>query len=149
MTPFKEQLKSLQGNQKILGVFIFSLITVVIWISLSLVTSQTKTAISPESQALAKPLNPSINTDVLNSIEGKRIYETSELEDFPIYILLREGGTASVFDASDQTLTVQPGTLNNLNQPAATATPAAQVAIPEPSEEPTPAPTTAPDETTP
>lgn len=145
MTPFQTQFKSLQDNQKLLGLLLFSLITVVIWISISLITSQKKTVISEESKALAKPLNPSINVEVLDLIDQKRLYTTMELESFPIYVLFDEQGNPSIFDNSDQTFTVQPSGLGTLNTPATPV--ASDSAEPNAFPNESPLPTASPEDT--
>lgn len=140
MTPFQVQLKSLQDNQKLLSILLFSFVTIVIWITISLVTSQKRTAISPESQALAKPLNPSINTDVLNQIEQKRSFQATELQEFPIYVVFKERGNTSVFDqGGSSTVQVQPDTINSLNE-ISTSSGSAQTST-TPTPEPLPSPT--------
>lgn len=88
-TPLKE-LTSLRHGQQLLVILMFSLVTIVVWVSISLITSQTKTAIPTELQNLATPLNPSINTEVLTIIEQKRAYDPAQLTQFPIYSLADE-----------------------------------------------------------
>lgn len=90
MQPVQKQLSALRLSQQVLIILIFSLVTIVIWIGLSIFSSQKKTAISAESQSLATPLNPSLNLQVLDQIEQKRVYTPNELADFPIYLLILE-----------------------------------------------------------
>lgn len=68
---------------------IFTLVTAMIWVGVSLFRSQQRTGIPIELQNLAKPLNPNINTQVIERIEKKRGYSPSELANFPVYRLIR------------------------------------------------------------
>jgi hypothetical protein len=100
MQPVNKELSALRLSQQVLIILIFSLVTIVVWIGLSLLNSQSKTAISAESQSLATPLNPSINIQVLEELESKRAYSDSELSSFPIYLL--------ILDADKQRLSQNP-----------------------------------------
>jgi len=88
MATASKDLVSLRHNQQLLFFLLFSLVTVSVWVGISLITSQTKTSLSPELQALALPLNPSLNLEVLGQIEQKRTYDPSTLTSFPIYSLV-------------------------------------------------------------
>lgn len=144
MTNIQSQLKSLQNNQKLLGLLIFSLITVVIWIGISLITSQTSTAISSEELALAAPMDPSINTTVLDQIALKRTYPSPDLANFPIFIVLNESTSTSILDGTSQTLIVQPGTEEGLEISPGPTLEATDSAQPTPTPEVSPAPTETP-----
>jgi len=106
MRTIQGELKSLQDNQRLLAILVFSLVTVVIWVGFSLLNSQTKSSISPELRALAKPLNPTINTDVLDEIAAKREYTPDELTNFTIYSIKLSDAQKSIF--SHQTDVVAP-----------------------------------------
>lgn len=90
-------IQILQQKQGFLRLLIFSLVTVMIWVGFSLFLSQQQTEISPELQALAKPLNPNIHLEVINQIQGKRAFSDSELQNFPILrVIHTPGGTESI-----------------------------------------------------
>lgn len=78
-------LSSLYQRQRLLQIGLFSLVTVAVWVGLSLFQSQQKTSISAQLRQLALPLTPSINTSVLDEIRSKRSFSASELQNFPIY----------------------------------------------------------------
>ncbi len=85
MNIFQKELLGLQHKQQLLGVLVFSLVTVVVWVSISMITSQTKNTISPVLLKLAKPLTPTLATETIELLEEKRSFTAEELSDFPIY----------------------------------------------------------------
>lgn len=102
MNAFQRELNNLQRRQQLLYILLFSFATVIVWIGVSLLTSQRRTGIPPEIQTLASPLNPAINTDVLVEMQGKRSYSDEELQSFPIYriVVSRDGTPDQVIDIS-------------------------------------------------
>jgi hypothetical protein len=82
-------LNNLQQKQTLLRILVFTLVTVVIWVALTIFRSQQKTGISPELQKLAEPLNPNIDIQVIERIEQKKAYTESELQSFPILKIIR------------------------------------------------------------
>jgi hypothetical protein len=80
---------TLKHKQWFLRILIFSLVTAMIWVGVSLFRSQQKTAISDELQKLSQPLNPNIDTETLSRIEAKKSYSAEELRDFPVYRVIR------------------------------------------------------------
>lgn len=101
----KTQLSTLQRNQTFLKILIFTLVTVIIWVGMTLFRTQRSTEISPELIRLSEPLNPNINMAVIERVEQKRSFSPEELADFPIYSLFvsRTGEEQMVvFNASDR-----------------------------------------------
>jgi hypothetical protein len=98
MKPTQKKLSNLRVKQQALYIMIFSFVTVVIWITGSLFRSQKKTGISPDLLELAKPLSPTINVDVIDSIEDRKVYSDQELFEFQIYKIIksRDGRTEQV-----------------------------------------------------
>lgn len=137
------EFRALQDHQKLLTIMIFSLVTVVIWVVASLIRSQRTDTIDRELTALSRPLNPSINTEVLTEIEQKRVYTEAELSTFPVYVRRTRDPVVSPF--SGTTLTedeAQPEVnVESLFAPAETSSPAATLPTP------TPTPTSTPTET--
>lgn len=93
MNTIQKEFQNLQHKQQFLTIMLFSFVTIIVWISISLITSQKSTTISSELQRLALPLNPNINIDVITSLESQQAYDPSQLSNFPIYTLLKEGQT--------------------------------------------------------
>jgi hypothetical protein len=132
MNAFQRELGNLQHRQQLLYILLFSFATVVVWIGVSLLTSQRRTGIPPETLLLATPLNPTINTPLLEEIKGKRAYTEEELRLFPIYkvVVNRDGGADELVDIS-QPAPVEATPLNGTdvetpltNTPTPSATPA-------------------------
>lgn len=93
MNPFKQTFKQLQQQQQWLAVLIFALVAIMIWVAVSLLSSQKKSGISAELRELAEPLTPSINREVITALERKRYIFTEDLRDFPIYTIFRDPKT--------------------------------------------------------
>jgi hypothetical protein len=90
MKAANKDLSHLYKRQQILQLATFTLVTIFIWIGFSLFRSQKKTSISAEQTLLSQPLTPSINTQVIESLEQKNHYTQEQLQDFPIYKILVE-----------------------------------------------------------
>lgn len=105
MNTFQRELNNLQHRQQLLYILLFSFATVIVWIGVSLLSSQQRTGIPPEVQLLATPLNPTINLQVLNDIRNKRAYTDQELTSFPIYKVVsdRQSGGTQIIDISQPT----------------------------------------------
>jgi hypothetical protein len=82
-------IDTLKHKQWFLRILVFSFVTVIIWVGLSLFRSQQATVIPEELQKLARPLNPNINLDVISRIEQKRAFSEAELSNFPVYRVIR------------------------------------------------------------
>lgn len=124
----RKTLDQLKQRQRLLQILIFSLVTIAVWVGLSLFRTQRQTTISPELRGLAEPLTPTINQSILSELEQKRVYTSSELQNFPIYKFIVDTQTGS---EQVVTIDVEP-------TPSPTATPT-------PSPSPTPAPTPEPE----
>ena len=62
-----------QIKEKMFYVGILTIITIVLWIGLSIYLSFTKTSIDPKMTELTKPLNPVLDQQVLLKYESSRI----------------------------------------------------------------------------
>lgn len=94
----KRTVDQLRQRQRILQIAIFSLVTIMVWVGLSLFRTQRSSSIDPALRELAIPLTPTINQDVISNLEQKRVYQPNELRNFPIYkfIVNNETGTEEV-----------------------------------------------------
>lgn len=128
----KSQLSQLQKKQTLLRIFIFTLVTVIIWVGLTLFRTQKETGIRPALITKAEPLNPNINIEIIDQIEQKREFTDADLNDFPIYsIFTTKNGEEQmvVFSASDKTK-------RNVTTPGTETVPAATSGTPAPAEAP-------------
>lgn len=90
MNVFKRTLKKLNQQQQALIILTFSLIAVIVWISVSLFSSQRRSGISDEQVKMSKPLVPIINKEVLLNLEKKQSFSNQELRQFPIYMMFKD-----------------------------------------------------------
>lgn len=84
----QNSINQLKQQQHLLQIGIFTLVTVVVWIGLSLFRSQSKTQVDTTLQKLALPLTPSIDAEVIDRLEQKKLFTEAELSGFPIYKFL-------------------------------------------------------------
>lgn len=117
-------LGNLQQKQTLLRILVFTLVTVVIWVALTIFRSQQKTGIAPELLKLAEPLNPNIDVSVIERIEQKKAYSEADLQNFTILKIIRnQEGEDQI---TDGTLPIQTGTASSLlllSAPTATPQP--------------------------
>jgi hypothetical protein len=78
-------INNLKHRQAYLRIGIFSLVTVMIWVGYSIYHSQQQTVVSQDLQKHALPLNPNIDTTIVDRIENKKTYSEAELSNFTIY----------------------------------------------------------------
>lgn len=87
MNTFQNTIKKLKNRQQWLVFLIFTLVTVLMWSVIGLVTSQKNSGVETELLKLAQPLTPYIDREVITALEKKVVYSQSALNDFPIYRL--------------------------------------------------------------
>lgn len=90
MTSPLEQLNLLKRDQFALGLLIFSLVTIMAWIGVSMYFTQRQPTLSPEIQFIAQPLNPNLDQDTVKKIEDETYYDPNTLTSFPIYVLYKD-----------------------------------------------------------
>lgn len=113
---FSKEMSRLKTNQQLLTILVLLFICMILWIIVSLVSSQNTTKISAEVLEMAKPFNPTLDETVLDTLDTKRVLSTEELSNFPIYIIQR--------DPVDQTETiVELNTRQTITTPTATPQP--------------------------
>ncbi|MBU0974855.1 hypothetical protein KKD03_04100 [Patescibacteria group bacterium] len=98
MNQIKKDFQKLKTNRQFLTILILLFVSVLFWIVISLISSQTNDEISKELTALAMPLTPSFDRDELLKIQEKHSYSEQELSSFIIYKILtsRDGKTEKV-----------------------------------------------------
>ncbi len=84
----KQEIISLRHNQYFLALLVLLFVCIIVWTSVSIVTSQKETKVSPKLQQMSVPLTPLIKTETLVELELKRTYGESELAEFPIYRII-------------------------------------------------------------
>ncbi len=155
----KKDIKKLQQNKQFLTIMILLFVSLLFWIIISLISSQTTKKISPELQKLSKPLTPVIDTDVFDVISQKKEYSQDELSAFTIFkvLLSRDGKTERVvpievtIDDLEPESTPEPRTSGSLLQDqfdtqetTGTEQPGSSLLAPQESAAPTEVPATPP-----
>lgn len=94
----KKDIKKLRTNKQFLTILILLFVSILFWVIIGLISSQSKEEVSKELTTLAKPLVPSIDKDTLLKIEEKHSYSDQDLSSFTIYKILttRDGKTEKV-----------------------------------------------------
>lgn len=85
---FRADLTKLRYNQHFLAVAILFLVSVVFWVGFEMFESQHESKISPQQLKLATPLNPVLDVAVVDELEKKPYFSSSELTNFTIYKLV-------------------------------------------------------------
>lgn len=133
MNPLQRELSKLRRQQHLLYILVFFFVAVIIWVGISLFSSQKKTAISPELLELAKPLTPTINRSVLQDIANKKQYTAAELEAFPIFkIVLSADGREELKVRADQGI-LNPSAASPAALPSAPLVSSSSASTPAPS----------------
>lgn len=60
------------NNRELLFISFFTLVTVVVWITLELIAASSTSTIPPQVMQLIKPLSPKIKSDVIEIIAAKK-----------------------------------------------------------------------------
>ncbi len=85
MNQYQKSIQKLKARKGLLYILIFSLVTVFIWIGISIFLSQKKTKVPEKVQNYTKPLNPNIDREIVEEIEARRYFSEDELQNFFIY----------------------------------------------------------------
>ncbi len=101
---FKNQLEKLKKEKKLFLVLIFVLAAIVVWVLVSILITKKTTGITPEMKKMAEPLNPNLNTSLLDRLDKKKSFNQSQLESFPIYVLVQDSESEifSIIDVVSQ-----------------------------------------------
>lgn len=71
----------------LVSILILTLLTVIVWISLSIYRALTLKPVAPVSQDISQPLNPSLDTDTINKIESRIYLNDSQIPDNVITVV--------------------------------------------------------------
>ena len=90
---FERQLNQLKTDRKKLALLILALVVIVLWIGVSLFSSQKTVQLDKEIVQLSKPLVPHLDQQVFEELKNKKSYSDDDLRNFKIYRLrqLEEG----------------------------------------------------------
>ncbi len=118
-----KDFQKLKTNRQFLTILVLLFVSVLFWITISLISSQSKEEVSKELTALSKPLTPTFDKEILEKIKAKHSYSKEELSSFVIYKVLttRNGKTEKVvplevtIDDIDPKTTTTPDTKKDIN----------------------------------
>jgi len=85
---FAQELQKIRKSQKILTIFVLLFVCVIVWGVVSLFSAKQESKVDATVLLLAKPLNPTIDTEIFPKVQLKRSFSDTELANFPIYQLL-------------------------------------------------------------
>lgn len=113
-----QELQKLKHNQFLMYLLVFSLVTITIWVGISLFLSQKTDQVDPDLQKLALPLSPTIDTKAIDTIEQNQEFPLESLSNFPIYMSV----TRKIGEAPELT-TLQAEKILELKKAAPTPNP--------------------------
>jgi ABC-type Na+ efflux pump permease subunit len=114
----QSQFRKLQQRRELLVILLFLLVIVFFWITLSLFSSQFDSGITPEQQKLAVPLSPNLDLAVIEKLEQKHFFDSSELTTFPVYtvqpVIAANVSTSTSGESTEQAVTLPQDLENTL-----------------------------------
>ena len=94
---YLQAIDALKRREKLLRVFLFTLVTVFFWIGFSIYFAQSQSKLDINIKKHTQPLNPNIDNQLLIELSSRRKYTNQELVDFPIYErVLDENGVSQL-----------------------------------------------------
>ncbi len=87
------QLKQLKHKNQLLTILVLLLVCVFSWGIASIFSSQRQSKLPSDLTKLAKPLNPNLDTQILNTLETKRSFTAEELSQIEIFIIVVDPAT--------------------------------------------------------
>lgn len=81
-THYLTLLDGLRRREDLLRILIFTLVTVLVWISFEIYLSQKQTKVAEDFASYTLPLNPNIDRTVLQEIQNRRGFSDEELQEF-------------------------------------------------------------------
>lgn len=97
----QDQLEKLRHRRDLLTILLFLFVIIVFWIGIGIFSSQQKSGISAEQRKVSQPLNPSLDTSVIEKLELKEQYSLNDLRDFSIFVVTDSQGQAVLVDTRE------------------------------------------------
>lgn len=76
--------KQLLFEQQVLGILLFSVLVVFLWVTSSIYFSYSTSTLSAEDELIVTPLNPVIDDKPLRTLQNRRWWSNTELENFSV-----------------------------------------------------------------
>jgi hypothetical protein len=136
-----QELHQLKKNRQFLTILILLFVCAIFWTGFTLITSQHKSKLSNDLIRLAEPLSPTLDAQVLASMEQKTWYDEDQLSGFLIVKLVASKDDrverAVSIDAPDEDPSVLFARLSASPSPGTSPLPGAS---PSPNASPSPSP---------
>lgn len=149
-----KQLEALQRNYTLMIGLILLFVCIVIWMLISIVQTEDTSNLTTTAKKYTAQLNPNLDQVTLEKVASKTYYSETDLQDFPIFILIEDKSgnfqVAPLGTTAEEAEAIQNSSSNTTNpsaadedeeevESAATATP-----IPTSTVAPTPTPEATP-----
>lgn len=83
--------KQLLFEQQVLGILLFSVLVVFLWVVSTIYFSYSATTLSEEDVFVVTPLNPTIDDKPLRVLQERRWWTETELQNFTVSSVVRDG----------------------------------------------------------
>lgn len=87
--------KQLLFEQQVLGILLFTLLVVFLWVISSIYFSYTASTLTQDDQADVLPLEPTIDDQPLRELNSRKWWTQEELENFPLSTITEDGSGRS------------------------------------------------------
>lgn len=85
----QEEIARIKQSRQFMVISILLFAVVLVWVTVSLFTSQQKTTITAAQKEMAKPLQPNLDISVIDSLKAEKFYSDSDLAFFTIYKVVK------------------------------------------------------------
>ncbi|MEP7166895.1 MAG: hypothetical protein ABI758_02875 [Candidatus Woesebacteria bacterium] len=82
--------KQLLFEQQILGILLFSVLVVFLWVVSTIYFSYTKSTLTSEDETVVIPLSPIIDDRPLQVLSSRRWWSDSDLQSFAVSVVIRD-----------------------------------------------------------
>jgi hypothetical protein len=82
--------KQLLFEQQILGILLFTLLVVFLWVVSSIYFSYSSSTLTAADEADVLPLDPNIDVKPLETLNARKWWTPEELKNFPVSILIKD-----------------------------------------------------------
>lgn len=83
-------MKAKKDSQRNLVLSILTLITVIVWVGFEVYHAATKSNVKPEVRNLLAPVNPKLNTEILDQLKDKKQVPWEDIKNSSAVLILEE-----------------------------------------------------------
>ena len=92
--------KQILFEQQVLGILLFTLLVVFLWVISSIYFSYSASTLTAEDEADVLPLDPTIDTKPLEQLNGRKWWTPDQLQNFPVSITIKDSNGKAVSSVS-------------------------------------------------